>query len=83
MKDNKVQIDTGRDILTLESYFANRATVVTAYVNGLSIRCNSLHLGRIADAFIDTLLTACTIDNDEDEQRVAVEITDFINNSVQ
>lgn len=83
MKNDKVQIDTGHNILTLESYVTNRTLVVTAYVNGLSIRCNSLHLGRIADAFIDTVLTACAIDDDTDEQRVTVEITDFINNSAQ
>jgi hypothetical protein len=61
MKDNKVQIDTGRDILTLESTTTRNATIITAYVNGISIRSGSLHIVRIADAFVDTVVSACAI----------------------
>ena len=62
MKDNKVQIDTGRDILTIESYTARDTTIVTAYINGISIRSGSLHLDRVASSFIDTVITACQVD---------------------
>lgn len=83
MKDNKVQIDTGRDILTVESYNTRGNTIVTAYVNGISIRCGSLHLDRVATAFVDTVITACQVDNDKAANRIEDEVEAFINNSIQ
>ena len=82
MKDNKVQIDTGRDILTVESYNTRGNTIVTAYVNGISIRCGSLHLDRVATAFVDTVITACQVDNDKAANRIEDEVEAFINNSI-
>ena len=83
MKDNKVQIDTGRDILTVESYNTRGNTIVTAYVNGISIRCGSLHLDRVATAFVDTVITACQVDNDKAANRIEDEVEAFINSSIQ
>ena len=78
MKD-KVQIDTGRDILTVESYSTRGTTIVTAYVNGISIRCGSLHLARVADAFADTVVAACAIRVDSSWLKKQIE--EFISNS--
>lgn len=64
MKDSKLQIDVGSGILTIESYKARDTTIVTAYINGISIRCGSLHLDRIASAFVDSVISACRIDED-------------------
>lgn len=83
MKDNKVQIDTGRDILTVESYNTRGNTIVTAYVNGISIRCGSLHLDRVAAAFVDTVITACQVDSDKAANRIEDEVEAFINSSIQ
>lgn len=83
MKDNKVQIDTGRDILTVESYNTRGNTIVTAYVNGISIRCGSLHLDRVAASFVDTVITACQVDDDKTANRIEDEVEAFINSSIQ
>jgi hypothetical protein len=87
MKDNKVQIDTGRDILTVESYTTRGTTIVTAYVNGISIRCGSLHLDRVAASFVDTVITACQVDegksHDKTVNRIEDELEAFITTSVQ
>lgn len=83
MKDNKVQIDTGRDILTVESYNTRGTTIVTAYVNGISVRCGSLHLDRVATAFVDTVITACQVDNDKAADLIEGEVEAFINSSIQ
>jgi hypothetical protein len=83
MKDNKVQIDTGRDILTVESYTTRGTTIVTAYVNGISIRCGSLHLDRVAASFVDTVITACQVDNDKSANCIEDEIEAFINDALQ
>jgi hypothetical protein len=78
MKD-KVQIDTGRDILTLEANVTLNAKIVTAYVNGISIRCGSLQLARVADAFADTVVAACAMCVDSSWLKKQIE--EFINNS--
>ena len=83
MKDNKVQIDTGCDILTVESYNTRGTTIVTAYVNGISIRCGSLHLERVAGSFTDTVLTACQVDDSKTLSRIANEIEAFITEALQ
>lgn len=83
MKDNKVQIDTGRDILTVESYIARGTTIVTAYVNGISIRCGSLHLDRVAASFVDTVITACQVDGDKAANRIEDELEAFLTNAIQ
>lgn len=83
MKDNKVQIDTGRDILTVESYIARGTTIVTAYVNGISIRCGSLHLDRVATSFVDTVITACQVDSDKTANRIEDEVEAFITEALQ
>jgi hypothetical protein len=83
MKDNKVQIDTGRDILTVESYTTRGTTIVTAYVNGISIRCGSLHLDRVAASFVDTVITACQVDNDKSANCIEDEVEAFINSTIQ
>jgi len=70
MKDNKKQIDTGRDILTVESYNTRGTTIVTAYVNGISIRCGSLHLDRVAASFVETVLTACQVDEGKSRDKM-------------
>jgi hypothetical protein len=83
MKDNKVQIDTGRDILTVESYNTRGTTIVTAYVNGISIRCGSLHLDRVAASFVDTVITACQVDNDKTANCIEDELEAFITEALQ
>jgi len=80
MKD-KVQIDTGRDILTLEANVTLNAKFVTAYVNGISIRSGSLQLSRVADAFADTVVAACALRVDSSWLKKQIE--EFINNSIQ
>jgi hypothetical protein len=80
MKD-KVQIDTGRDILTLEANVTLNAKIVTAYVNGISIRSGSLQLARVADAFADTVVAACALRVDSSWLKKQIE--EFINNSMQ
>lgn len=80
MKD-KVQIDTGRDILTLETNVTLNAKIVTAYVNGISIRSGSLQLARVADAFADTVVAACALR--VDTKWLKKQIEGFINNSIQ
>jgi hypothetical protein len=62
MTNNKLQIDVGRGILTIESCAGRDSTIVTAYINGISLRCSSLHLDRVRDAFVDSVLSACVID---------------------
>ena len=83
MKDNKVQIDTGRDILTVESYTTRGTTIVTAYVNGISIRCGSLHLDRVAASFVATVITACQVDNDKSANCIEDELEAFITSATQ
>lgn len=87
MTNNKIQIDVGRGILTVESYDARGTNIVTAYVDGISIRCGSTHLSRVAEAFVDTVLTACQIDEgasfDETVDYVEQELFKFIASSKQ
>lgn len=83
MKDNKVQIDTGCDILTVESYNTRGTTIVTAYVNGISIRSGSLHLDRVANSFTDTVLTACEVNDNKALSRIANEIEAFLTTALQ
>lgn len=86
MKDSKLQIDVGSGILTVESYKVRDTTIVTAYINGISIRCGSLHLDRIASAFVDSVISACRID--EDAPHITIdpiedEIAAFIDSALQ
>ena len=86
MKDSKLQIDVGSGILTIESYKPRDTTIVTAYINGISIRCGTLHLDRIASAFVDSVISACRIDEDDPHVTVSFiedEIEAFLNSALQ
>lgn len=61
MESNKVQIHVGHNILSIESYTTNNAFIVTAYVNGISIRSGSLQSAKTTDAFIDSVIAACAL----------------------
>lgn len=65
MNNNKLQIDVGRGILTIESCAGRDSTIVTAYINGISLRCSTLHLDRVRDAFVDSVVSACRVDEDD------------------
>ena len=89
MKHNKLQIDVGRGILTIESCGGRDSTIVTAYINGISLRCGSLHLGRVRDAFVDSVMSACAVDggsiydDSSDRKGVVEEIEAFISSAIQ
>jgi hypothetical protein len=59
MESNKLQIHTGRNILTIESCTTDDAFIVSAYVNGIFIRSGSLQSAKTTDAFIDSVIAAC------------------------
>ena len=86
MKDSKLQIDVGSGILTIESAVARGAVIVTAYINGISLRCSTLHLARIASAFVDSVVSACQISDDEPQATVDSiqdKIEAFIDSAIQ
>jgi hypothetical protein len=86
MKNNKLQIDVGRGILTVESCAGRDSTIVTAYINGISLRCGSLHLDRVRDAFVDSIISACLTDEDDPHVTISLiedEIEAFINSALQ
>jgi len=66
MNTPQTDYDINGTLLTLDTAHGKRGPIVTAYVNGLSIRCNTLHLERIRDGFIDTVVFACNIDEQDD-----------------
>ena len=86
MKNNKLQIDVGRGILTVESCVGRDSTIVNAYINGISLRCGSLHLDRVRNTFVDTIISACLIDEDDPHVTVSLiedEIEAFISSALQ
>lgn len=86
MKDRKLQIDVGSGILTIESSAVRDTVIVTAYINGISLRCSTLHLARIASAFVDSIVSACRISDDEPHVTVSSiedEIEAFIDSALQ
>jgi hypothetical protein len=84
MRNNKLQIDVGRGILTIESCAGRDSTIVTAYINGISLRCGSLHLDRVRDAFVDSIISACQIDDPHVMiSLIEDEIEAFINSALQ
>lgn len=83
MKENRLQIDVGSGILTIESSVMRDAVIVTAYINGISLRCSTIHLARIATAFVASILSACQISDYEPYitvESIRNEIETFIDN---
>jgi hypothetical protein len=82
MKNRQTQIDAGHTIISLESAPSRTGPIITAYVNGMSIRSSSLRFARMANAFIECVLSACAFPEDgfseAHEDRVADEIGVFI-----
>jgi hypothetical protein len=82
MKNKQTQIDAGHTIISLESSSSRTGPIITAYVNGMSIRSSSLRFARMANAFIECVLSACAFPEDgfseAHEDRVADEIGVFI-----
>jgi hypothetical protein len=82
MKNRQTQIDAGHVIIALESAPSRTGPIITAYVNGMSIRSSSLKFARMANAFIECVLSACAFPEDgfseAHEDRVADEIGVFI-----
>jgi len=78
----KQDIDTGHTLINLSVDSGKYGEIMTAYVNGMSIRSGSLHLQRIAERFIDCVLAACDFGGSEadarDEQRTEDELAMFI-----
>jgi hypothetical protein len=72
MNTPQTDYDINGTLLTLDTAHGKRGPIVTAYVNGMSLRCNTLHLERIRDIFIDTVVFAC--DTDEADEAPAREI---------
>jgi hypothetical protein len=86
MKDSKLQIDVGSGILTIESSVVRDTIIVTAYINGISLRCSTLHLARIASAFVDSVVSACQVSDDEPHvtvESIGDEIEAFIDSALQ
>lgn len=66
-KRQRTEIDTGCTILTVDVTDSPKGPLVTAYVNGVSVRCGSLHLERIFDRFIDCTMRAADLTEGNDE----------------
>lgn len=63
---NITEIDTGHTIINMTRDFYKNKIQVTAFVNGLSLRSSSLHVGRIRDLLVDSILTACDFPDGSD-----------------
>ena len=59
MNKDKIDIDTGHTLINLNVENGRYGTIITAFVNGMSVRSGSLHLPRIAERFVDCVITAC------------------------
>jgi hypothetical protein len=59
MTQDKIDIDTGHTLINLNVEHGRYGTIITAFVNGMSVRSGSLHLPRIAERFVDCVITAC------------------------
>ena len=82
MNKDKIDIDTGHTLINLNVDHGRFGTIITAFVNGMSVRSGSLHLQRIAERFVDCVIVACdfgTSDADErDTLRTEDELMAFI-----
>ena len=79
---DNIQIDAGNSVIDMTYDRTNRSgIIVTAYVNGLSVRTNYIKLDRIVQSFIDSVLAACDVNPDSDKAnraRITLEIRQFI-----
>jgi hypothetical protein len=83
-KKQRIEIDTGCTILTVDVTDSPKGPLVTAYVNGVSVRCGSLHLERIFDRFIDCTMRAADLtEHDEGYRSVQDELELFVQEVAQ
>jgi len=59
VKEDKIHIDTGHTLISLNVDRGRYGTIITAFINGMSVRSGSLHLPRIAERFVDCVIMAC------------------------
>lgn len=82
IKQDKIDIDTGHTLINLTVEHGRYGTIVTAFVNGMSVRSGSLHLQRIAERFVDCVIAACdfgdTVADDRDSTRTEDSLLSFI-----
>ena len=87
MYDTKVQqqVFAGNVMIGIRSEPAKMGSIVTAYVNGISLRAPSTVLAepRIRDRFLDSVLVAAYCCNDADEQRALGKLESFILDAIR
>lgn len=77
------EIDAGHTLINMAVEEGRQGPIVTAFVQGLSVRSNSLTLPRVITLFTETVLTACDFpdgpEGEANEARTDGEIRAFIN----
>ena len=80
-------IDARFTLINMTICESQDGVIITAYVNGMSVRSGSLFLPRVADVFIDTVVVACDFPDDEaydeDIARLERDIACFIDGVVK
>jgi hypothetical protein len=81
MTKHKTQIDTGTSIMNVEACIPDNsnAPIFTAYLNGISVRGVTLHVGRrMQDIYVETVLTCCDALNEAAENHIAQSLYSWI-----
>lgn len=62
------EIDAGHTLINMAVEQGRHGIIITAFINGLSVRGNLLNLPRVVALFIECVLAACDFPDGADEQ---------------
>lgn len=65
------EIDAGHTLINMAVEQGRNGIIITAFINGLSVRSNLLNLPRVVALFIECVLAACDFPEGTDVQEAA------------
>jgi hypothetical protein len=86
-KSKYTQLDAGHTVVNVCCEGGRHGLHFTAYINGLSVKSQSLKLARVVRVFIDTVIAACDFPQDSHSDahidRLSDELEVFIDGAYQ
>lgn len=83
--DSTAEVYTGSTLISLRREPARSGSVITAYVNGISLRCSSapLRAEALRDTFVESILVAAGCDPEEPTSHpVFKQVHDFLSAAI-
>ena len=78
------EIDAGHTLINMAVEQGRNGIIITAFINGLSVRSNLLNLPRVVALFIECVLAACDFPDGADEREADTyqELKQFIDSKL-